>query len=311
MRDELKILLISKGETEVKEYSLNSLKIISFTIVIFTLLGVSSLWFVNGLTEWLSDTRMANLKRTNTILIDQVSSLNSRIDSLFVQLNYISEKDDDIRLLMDLPELLPDIRLAGIGGARVNSGIGENLDEFFLDDYSRTSLLNSYEKIQQLERQVKFEMLSYASLNRLVKNKKDSLRFMPAIFPCEGRRLTDGFGNRRHPITGRIAFHEGIDIAAKIGNPVYATADGIVEYVGRNGGYGKSIFVNHKNGFQTRFAHLNSIGVKKGQFVKRGDVIGGIGETGRSTGPHLHYEVRFHRKPLDPKGFFFDERYLK
>jgi murein DD-endopeptidase MepM/ murein hydrolase activator NlpD len=311
MRNELKLLLISKSKAEVKEFSVNKYKISAIILFLVLFLGTSGYVAVNGVSEWVNNTRMESILRTNKVLRNQVSLLNGKIDSIYSQMTSISRKDDDIRLLMNLPKLDNDIRKAGIGGAKIDNQLGKNMAEFFLDDYSRSSLLTSYEKIQQLERQVKFELMSYATLEKLVKQKKDSLRFIPAIFPCDGRRLTDGFGKRRHPITGRIAMHEGLDIAADIGRPVYATADGVVQFAGRNGGYGKSVFLDHKNGFQTRYAHLNKILVNKGQFVKRGDKIGEIGNSGRSTGPHLHYEVRFHRTPLDPMGFFFDSRYLK
>lgn len=311
MRNDAKLVLIPSGNSTVREYRINFLKIFVLSILFVVVAAISSFLAVNGLADYLNNSKVQDLKRTNTVLKSQVTQLNNRIDSLFTNMSKIQNKDDDIRLLMDLPDLDPDIRNVGVGGAKTDVDLGSDLAGFFLDDYSRSSLLNSYEKIQQLERQASFEMNSYATLSQLVRNKKDSLKYLPAIFPCEGSRLTDGFGMRRHPITGRNAMHEGLDIAAKIGNPVFATADGVVQFAGHNGGYGNSIFVQHKYGFQTRYAHLSEIGVKKGQFVKRGDIIGKVGNSGRSTGSHLHYEVRYKRVPLDPKDYFFDSRFLR
>ena len=311
MRDDAKLVIIPAGNSTVHEYRINYKKILSITAIFLIFTGVTAFYAINGLTDLVNDSKVQSLKRANQVLKSHISQLNGRIDSLFSQMSYLQSKDDDIRLLMDLPDLDADIREVGVGGAKTDIDLGTNLAGFFLDDYSRTSLLNSYEKIEQLERQLKFEMKSYANLSQLVRNKKDSLKYLPAIFPTEGNRLTDGFGMRRHPITGRNSMHEGLDIAAKIGKPVYATADGVVKFIGNNGGYGKSVFINHKYGFQTRYAHLNKYLVSTGQFVKRGDIIGEVGNSGRSTGSHLHYEVRFRNVPLDPKDYFFDARYLQ
>ncbi|QAY80490.1 M23 family metallopeptidase [Sphingosinicella sp. BN140058] len=115
--------------------------------------------------------------------------------------------------------------------------------------------------------------------------------------------MTSGFGARQDPINGRRANHAGVDIAAVTGTPVYATADG---YVGRSrwaGGYGNLVEINHGNGYQTRFGHLSRRIVGEGQYVRRGALLGLIGSTGRSTGPHLHYEVRYNGAALDPTPF--------
>lgn len=311
MRSDSKLVLIPSGNSAVKEYRVSPLKILVLASSLVLVLASLGFWGVNSLTVWINNSKVQNLSRTNAVLKQHIDVLNGRIDSLYAQMNIIHAKDDDIRLLMDLPELDEGVRDAGIGGAKTTIDLGYDLEEFFLDDDSRENLLASYEKIENIERQVKFELMSYATLSQLVRNKKDSLRYLPAIFPTEGHRITDGFGMRRHPITGRYTKHEGLDIAAKIGVPVYATADGVVQFTGRNGGYGKSIFINHKYGFQTRFAHLHRILVKKGQIIKRGDLIGEVGNSGRSTGPHLHYEVRYNRITMDPKDFFFDSRFLR
>jgi murein DD-endopeptidase MepM/ murein hydrolase activator NlpD len=311
MRNDAKLVVIPAGKSSVREFRLNYNKVAFYiaTTIVFLVVALSAT--VNLLTEYVNDSRLHDLSRSNAVLKEHILQLNQRIDSLYANMSGIQAQDDDIRLLMNLPDVDPDIRTAGVGGAIADVDLGKDLAGFFLDDDSKSSLLSVYEKMQQLERQVQFELQSYATLATLVRAKKDSLRYLPAIFPCEGHRLTDGFGVRRHPITGRRTKHEGLDIAAKIGNPVYATADGVVRFVGRNGGYGKSIFIDHKYGYQTRFAHLNAYNVRRGQYVKRGDVIGEVGNTGRSTGPHLHYEIRLNDQAVDPMGYFFDNRFLK
>lgn len=117
-------------------------------------------------------------------------------------------------------------------------------------------------------------------------------------------KVTSPFGWRRHPVKKKKEFHPGIDLKAKRGTPIKAPANGVVEFAGRHGrGYGNLIILDHSYGFQTRYAHLKKTKVKNGQFVKKGEVIGYVGNTGLSTGPHLHYEVRFIGRMLNPKNF--------
>lgn len=125
----------------------------------------------------------------------------------------------------------------------------------------------------------------------------------PVANPAKGFSLSSRFGNRRDPIIGRTAFHAGLDFRTPTGTPIKASGDGVVIKAGRNGGYGKMVEIQHPSGLTTRYAHLSKILVKKGQAVATGTTLGAAGSTGRSTGPHLHYEVRQNGKPLDPAKF--------
>lgn len=140
-------------------------------------------------------------------------------------------------------------------------------------------------------------------------NHYDSLsgfaRKMPFANPIPGAKISSNFGHRRDPFNGRSAMHSGMDFKAPTGTPVRATGDGVVIKAGRKGGYGKTVEIRHKNGLTTRYAHLSRISVKQGQRISVGKVIGNVGSTGRSTGPHLHYEVRKNKKALNPS------RYIK
>ncbi len=127
----------------------------------------------------------------------------------------------------------------------------------------------------------------------------------PAITPAKGI-LTSGFGNRRDPFHNGRSFHGGLDIAAAPGAPVHATADGVVTLAGRNGGLGKAVFLSHGYGLATRYGHMASLAVKAGQKVERGDVIGYVGNTGRSTGYHLHYEVHLDGEAVNPAAYLLD-----
>jgi murein DD-endopeptidase MepM/ murein hydrolase activator NlpD len=121
----------------------------------------------------------------------------------------------------------------------------------------------------------------------------------PSLLPVSGL-MTDGFGRRRDPFTGRRAFHRGLDISARRGTPVIAPADGVVVFAGRNGGLGKSVRISHGFGYTTAYGHLDSIDVEVGEEIQRGELIGGLGNSGRSTGPHLHYEVHVDGKAVNP-----------
>jgi len=135
--------------------------------------------------------------------------------------------------------------------------------------------------------------------------KKLVLASLPTGYPSKSRRITSAFGYRIHPILHERKFHHGIDFGGHIGIPIQATADGIVEFAGyTKGGYGNLVIIDHSFGFQTLYGHmLRNLQVKKGDFVCKGDVIGYLGNTGRSTGPHLHYEVKYIKRVLDPRHF--------
>ncbi len=133
----------------------------------------------------------------------------------------------------------------------------------------------------------------------------DVLASTPTMAPTVGV-LTDGFGTRKDPITGRRAFHRGLDISARRGTPVYAPADGVVVFTGRNGGLGRTVRISHGFGFTTLYGHLNEITAELGDEVRRGDQIGAVGNSGRSTGAHLHYEVQEDGKSVDPLYYILD-----
>ena len=136
------------------------------------------------------------------------------------------------------------------------------------------------------------------------------MRHYPAIQPVakkDFKRISSGYSYRIHPIYKINKFHYGMDFVAPVGTPVYATADGIVEMAGKNLGYGNYVKINHGYDYETAYGHLNSIGVRKGQKVVRGQIIGTVGNTGISTGDHLHYEVIYRGKTVNPINYFADD----
>jgi murein DD-endopeptidase MepM/ murein hydrolase activator NlpD len=125
-------------------------------------------------------------------------------------------------------------------------------------------------------------------------------RIMPAYFPLAARAMTSGFGPRPHPILGGTRAHSGVDLAATAGTPISATADGVVSFANWNGGYGIMVAVMHAGGLETRYGHMMRVAVTPGQHVRAGDIVGWVGSTGLSTGPHVHYEVRVDGRAVSP-----------
>jgi murein DD-endopeptidase MepM/ murein hydrolase activator NlpD len=196
------------------------------------------------------------------------------------------------------------MRNAGIGGVN-------RYKELEGYDYSELVMLTS-KKLDRLMKQVVVQSKSFDEVVRLARDKEKWLACIPAIQPIlnkELNALTSHFGYRFDPVyKGTTKMHEGIDLTASVGTDVYATGDGVVKDVEFSGrGYGNQITINHGYGYTTRYAHLSRIDIQPGQKIKRGDIIGGVGNTGKSVGPHLHYEVRKNGTPLNPVNFFYQD----
>jgi len=149
-------------------------------------------------------------------------------------------------------------------------------------------------------------VISGCAARRARRLEAENLRRIPSICPVQHKqtKISSPFGPRRDPFTGQIKQHNAVDLAAPKGAPVVATADGVVIFAGRQGTYGRLVKIDHGGGIETRYAHLRSIGVKRGKRVKRGEKIGKLGESGRTTGPNLHYEVHINGVPTNPAKFF-------
>lgn len=226
--------------------------------------------------------------------------LNTRINALMKGINDIEEKDDyTYRLIYELHAVPEDMRKAGIGGA-------VHYQEFFASENTTIAGI-SMQKIDLAMRKMQIQERSFSELEEAARDKEKMLASIPTIMPVvrEKVRITSMFGWRKNPFNRRItSFHSGVDFAGKIGTPVYATGNGVVTHeTGRMQGYGIVVVINHGYGYQTLYAHLNKAKVKPGQQVKRGQLIGTIGRTGSTTGPHLHYEVIKNGQKVNPMNF--------
>ncbi|MDX1418933.1 MAG: M23 family metallopeptidase [Rubricoccaceae bacterium] len=235
------------------------------------------------------------------VLRDQLASANAHLTSFSDQLQDLADHDRELyRTVFEADPISEDEFALGVGGART--------DEY--DRYSAptaTLLRNTSETFDRLGRQLRLQSRSFEELERLARARSAEIRQQPAILPLRGARLTSGFGMRRHPILRTVRMHNGVDFPTPIGTPIYATADGEVGFVGTRGGYGNVVEVRHPlSNRMTRYAHLSRPLVAPGEPVSRGQLIGYSGNTGLSTAPHLHYEVRrlADDEPLNPVATF-------
>ncbi len=237
------------------------------------------------------------LERENEILKSQLAKFSAIIDSVKGDLNVIQSWESEIRKQRNFKPVDPQIREMGIGGVpTLDSATSELSSDLRLDC--------AFLKLQ-LEQLAAMSELEFELMGELRKNsefRQDMYDYMPTIYPVYGY-VTSPYGYRIHPILGRKIFHEGIDIANKKGTLVHATADGVISSTKYSGSFGNNVLISHKYGFSTRYAHLSKILVDKGQKVKKGEVIGLMGSTGRSTGTHLHYEVRRYGRYRDPEPY--------
>ena len=175
----------------------------------------------------------------------------------------------------------------------------------YLEKNLKQQVQRIHMEVEELQMQASIQEQNAFKVERFFEAQRSLLAATPTIWPVHGW-ITSPFGHRISPFTGTLQMHEGIDICARLGTPIKATADGIIIYSGWKPDYGKNIVIDHGYGYRTHYAHLSKIYVHHGQRVRRGEIIGTVGNTGRSTGPHLHYEVLVNGIPVNPKKYLLD-----
>ena len=250
---------------------------------------------------------VAQLEKENQELNFYYDLLTKEIDNANEMLSSLQERDDNIyRVTFEAEPIPGSIRNAGIGGTdRYKEMLDKGLEREEL-------ILEATERIEKLKKKMYIQTKSYDELLEMAKNKELQLAATPTIAPVAKKnlkRVASGYGFRMDPFNKTRTMHKGLDFSAPRGTPIYVTGDGVVKRVENRdrGGYGKFIDVDHGFGFVTRYGHLYSVNVKKGQKVKRGELIAQVGNTGRSTAPHLHYEVHKDGKQVNPVNYFSQE----
>ncbi len=308
MSDRISFFVMSMTGAKVRQFSLS--KFFIFFIFFMAVLSLS----VVGIGAYdyyrLRMTKFSNLELARDIsghqeIIasqrKQIQEFAGEINSLKSQLLALSEFEKQIRMIANLDH--PEARrgLFGIGGSAP-----QDLDpKIDLREKHNSLMREMHEQTGQLEQAGDVQQKNFQSLMKELDAQKNILKCTPAIRPADGI-FTSVFGERESPFTGMPEFHSGLDIAAPAGTPVIAPADGKVIFADTKGSYGKMMEISHGFGIVTRYAHLDEFLKKEGDTVKRGEKIAIMGNTGRSTGPHLHYEVHLNSVPLDPSGYILN-----
>jgi len=254
--------------------------------------------------KYLDSPKEKQLQREIAELTLQYDLMNKRMEQVSQVLGDIQDRDNNVyRTIFEAEPIPESIRKAGFGGV-------ERYKE--LQGYSNSELMTeSMKRLDRISKQLYIQSKSFDEVAKLVKNKEQLLASIPAIQPIKNKDLKhvpSGFGWRTDPIYKTGEFHPGLDFTANTGTEIYATGDGVVTTADAvMQGYGNHVVINHGFGYQTLYGHMSRMAVKVGQKVKRGELIGYVGSTGRSTGPHVHYEVIKNGEKINPINFFFSD----
>jgi murein DD-endopeptidase MepM/ murein hydrolase activator NlpD len=234
----------------------------------------------------------------------ELSSMNTRFSLIEQVLDEMYKRDEELyRSALGAKEFPQELRMMGVGGSDAYKRF---------DGLSNAEMLKeTSQKMDRIEGKLHAQSISFKELVRLVQEREQRLASLPAIQPVRNsdlKRVASGFGWRIDPVYKTKKMHWGLDFTADVGTEIYATGDGMVEEVKTSAwGYGREVLINHGFGYKTRYAHLSKFMVKEGQHVKRGEVIGLVGNSGKSTGPHLHYEVEKDGQKVNPINYFHSD----
>ena len=304
MKRKFKYYFYSPELSELKEIKWFRFKFFSSIIVTVAV----ALIFIVGADYYvfdflgLSHERVAQLTNENQVLHEKLATLTQQMQDVEKSMKTIGSTGDELRLKENLKPLTDEEKEAGVGGS-----LPDPIDG--ITSSKLNSLLTSASSIiDKLSGEVKVQQESYSEILKKRDYNQELFQHLPALKPMVGYYNKDDFGMRKHPVLGIMKFHEGIDIINDVGTPVYAPADGVVEFAGHSGGgYGIILTINHGFGYETLYGHLSATVVKEGQKVKRGDLIARSGNTGLVSGPHLHYEVHLNGVRQNPIDYFMDD----
>jgi murein DD-endopeptidase MepM/ murein hydrolase activator NlpD len=305
MRKKISLVVLSNSGSSVKQLTISTAFLRLFFIACLVTVGIlvydyynlKIASFQNADNEVKVSSQMEEISRQRMQIQDfaeEIADLKAKL----VELNNFEQK---IRIIANIEKTDEHDGLFGVGGS-----IPEDLDTNIPLDHKHTSLLRDmHEQVGQLQMASANQNIGFRTLFRYLKDQQNLLASTPAVRPCQGW-TTSRFGYRISPFTGRREFHKGYDIANRHGTPIIATADGVISFTGPKGLLGNVVVVDHGHGMVTRFGHLDQILVKRGDAVKRGDTVALMGNTGRSTGPHVHYEIHLNGIPVNPEKYILN-----
>lgn len=300
-----KFYYYSKKRLEFREIKNYKLKFFLITLGIFAFSSIVISISIMAYNQFFNtDKNLAELKRENSFLKNKVNEFAEKFSALNSELENLTTSNNDLRLAVNLPTLSDEERKVGIGG-----GDFKNILDF-ISTKNKEELVNAISFIDEIDRKFSFEKNNYSEISSALAENRKLFKALPAIKPCVGTLAVHGFGMRYHPILNVRRMHEGVDIICDIGSQIYATGDGVASFVGVKGGLGLTVEIDHGFGYKTIYGHLSRTMVQEGKFVSRGSVIAKSGNSGLSSGPHLHYEVLHNGLNKNPLEFFFDDLYL-
>lgn len=245
--------------------------------------------------------REKQLLRERASLESQLEVLNNQVDQMQVVMTDLQQRDDNLYRVLFGAEPIP---LSVRQGAQRKIDYYEQLAQMTNSELAADLSL----KVDLLEKEIYVQAKSYDEVAQMAKEQEIRMENIPAIQPVMNKdlkRVASGYGMRIDPVYHVRKFHQGMDFTAPTGTEVFATGNAKVDFAGWKQGYGNTVILDHGYGYKTLYAHLYKILVRKGQKVRRSDIIALVGNTGKSTGPHLHYEVRLNNKPVDPRNYYF------
>ena len=254
----------------------------------------------NGINEYIK----TEAEKDNAKVRAELDKFYADLEDIIAVLDNIQDRDDNIyRSIFEVKPYPEYKRKLGTGGNSVKFKKYQGLkNESLLIDISK--------KVESIEKKLVAQSRSFDEVVELTKTQEQMLKCIPSIQPISKKdlkRIASGFGMRMHPIHKIMKMHAGLDFTAPIGTEIYATGDGVVELAKWNGGYGRCVVINHGFGYKTKYAHCKKLNCRKGQKIKRGEVIAFLGNTGQSSGPHLHYEVIKKNNKVNPVNYFFND----
>ena len=245
--------------------------------------------------------REKQLQQEKEEILSQLEVLNIQVDQMQVVMTDLQQRDDNLYRVLFGAEPIP---LSVRQGAQRKIDYYEQIAQMTNSELAADLAL----KVDLLEKEIYVQAKSYDEVAQMAKEQEIRMENIPAIQPVMNKdlkRVASGYGMRIDPVYHVRKFHQGMDFTAPMGTEVFATGNAKVDFAGWKQGYGNTVILDHGYGYKTLYAHLYKILVRKGQKVRRSDIIALVGNTGKSTGPHLHYEVRLNNKPVDPRNYYF------
>ncbi|CAB5124783.1 hypothetical protein D3OALGB2SA_3210 [Olavius algarvensis associated proteobacterium Delta 3] len=302
MADKISFIALSTSGTPIRRITV-SRSFLRSLVLLFMLVCAGAGWLVYDYTQvkFAQGDSQALLQELNSRK-EEISTQRHQIQNFAEQINQLKDElvalhdfENKIRIIANIEQKATQDGLFGIGGS-----IPEDLDTSVPLQQRHDSLIREmHEQTEQLEMARMNQESGFSSLLNYLEDQRNLLACTPAIRPVDGW-VTSRFGYRESLFTGLREFHKGMDIANRAGTPILATADGVVAYTGRKGLLGMVLTIDHGHGFVTRYGHIQKALKKRGETVKRGEPIALVGNTGRSTGPHVHYEVMLNGVPVNP-----------